>query len=94
MLRKLIQAGAIVALFTSPVLAQDTSASQGSSFGIPLNYKRPPTQDEIDRQKAEEQAYDKAVQKIPDKKSSADPWGTIRPAAPASSTASKTKQQQ
>jgi hypothetical protein len=93
MLRKLIQAGAIVALFAGPVVAQDTPGSR-DTFGVPLNYKRPPTQDELDKQKAEEQAYDKAIQKIPDKKSSADPWGTIRPTTPASSTASKTKQPQ
>jgi hypothetical protein len=89
MLRKLIQASAIAALLTGPAFAQDKDKA-----GVPLNYKPPPTADELEKQKAAEEAYDKAVQKIPDKKSSADPWGTIRPTTPTSSAASKTKQPQ
>jgi hypothetical protein len=85
MLRKLIQALAIMALFAGTASAQDKA-------GIPLNYKPPPTQDDIERQKAADKAYDAAVQKIPDKKPPADPWGTIRPASPTP-TASKSKQQ-
>ena len=40
----------------------------------------PSTQEQIDRQRAADKAYDAAMHKIPDKKSSADPWGDVRPA--------------
>jgi len=83
MLRRLIWAGALVAFFAGGAAVQ--------AQGIPVNPKRPPTQEEIERQKATDQAYDAAVKKIPDKKSSADPWGIVRPSAP---TASKNKPQQ
>jgi hypothetical protein len=76
--RNLVRACAIVALLTAPASAQAPS--------IPLNPKTPPTQEEIDRQKAVDQAYDAAIKKIPDKKSSADPWGNIRPTSPAPKT--------
>ena len=83
MLRKLIRAGAIVAIFVGPAAAQD-------SFGIPVNPKPPPSVQEIEKQKVRDRDYDAAMKKIPDKNSSADPWGNIRPAAP---TPSKNKQQ-
>jgi len=51
---------------------------------------KPLTQEEIEKQKAADRAYEAAVNKIPDKKSSADPWGNIRQPSP---TASKNKAQ-
>jgi len=83
MLRRLIQTGAILAVFSG-------SASAQSSLGVPLKSEQPPTQEEIDKQKAADRAYEAAVNKIPDKKSSSDPWGTIRQPSP---TASKNKAQ-
>jgi hypothetical protein len=44
--------------------------------------KRPLTQDEIDRQKALDNAYKAATNKIPDQKNT-DPWGNVRTSAPA-----------
>jgi hypothetical protein len=41
--------------------------------------KPPPTEEEIAKQKAIDDAYKSATQKIPDKKSAADPWATVRP---------------
>jgi len=84
MLRILLQAGAIIAFFTGPAFAQNPSLS------VPLNPKTPTTQEEIDKQKAADRAYEAAMRKIPDKKSSVDPWGNIRPSSPA---AAKNKQQ-
>ena len=85
MQRKLIQAGVIVALLTGAASAQD------SHLSIPVNPgKPPPTQEEIEKQKAADRAYNTAIQKIPEKKSSVDPWGNIRPSSPS---ASKNKQQ-
>jgi hypothetical protein len=95
MLRKFIQGGAILALFAGPSFAQVPQAPQGaqpnqSSLGIPLSTEKALTQEEIDRRKANDRAYDAAMRKIPDKKPPADPWGSIRPGSP---TAAKNKQQ-
>jgi len=102
MLRKLLPALAIVALTSGFALAQPVTqsstqsssspspASESTTVGIPLNPQRPLTQEEIDKQRAADRAYNAAIQKIPDKKPSGDPWGNIRP---SSSTAAKTKQQ-
>jgi hypothetical protein len=89
MLRKLIPAAAIVALFTVPTAAQVNQTPSQSNLSIPLNQKPPPTAEQIERQKARDRDYDAAMKKIPDKKASGDPWGDIRP---AKSTTAKTKQ--
>ena len=83
MLRKLMQAAAIIALLTGTASAQIPMKLplQGAS-------KRPLTPEEIEKQKALDKAYKSATQKIPDKKA-VDPWGNVRP-DPA--TASKNKQ--
>ncbi|MDR3419652.1 MAG: hypothetical protein P4L80_00130 [Xanthobacteraceae bacterium] len=84
MLRRLIQAGAMVALLTGPAFAQAPQSSQ-SSLSVPLKTERPLTQEEIDKQKAADRAYEAAINKIPDKKSSSDPWGNIRQPSPTAS---------
>jgi hypothetical protein len=89
MLRKLIQVGAIVAMCTGPAAAQQP-ASAPSNLSIPLNRKAPPTAEEIEKQKASDRAYNAAMQKIPDKKQSSDPWAAIRP---NNSPAAKNRQQ-
>ncbi len=83
MLRKLIRAGVIVVMLAGPATAQD-------SFGIPVNPKRPPSGQEIERRKATDRDYDAAMKKIPDKNTSKDPWAVVRPNA---SQTSKDKQQ-
>jgi hypothetical protein len=93
MQRKFIAAAILASIvFTAPALAQSAGSDTSSqtSVGIPLKYDVPPTPDEIDKRRANDRAYQAAIQKIPDKKGSADPWGTIRPPAPTS----KNKQQQ
>ncbi len=80
MQRKIIQACVIVTFLTGPAFAQN------SSLSVPVNPpKPPPTQEEIEKQKAADRAYNAAIQKIPDKKSSVDPWGNIRPSSPSPS---------
>jgi hypothetical protein len=60
--------------------AQSNSDAQ-SPLGMPFEPKAsPPTQEQIERQRATDQAYEAAIQELPDKKSSADPWGDVRPA--------------
>ena len=78
MVWKLIQAGAIIAGLSGAASAQ----VMFSPFKAQEN-KRGPTQDEIDRQRAVDQAYKSATQKIPDKKID-DPWATVRPTPPVS----------
>jgi hypothetical protein len=42
--------------------------------------------------KADEKAYNSALQRIPDSKEKYDPWGVARPAEPAKEPAGKSKQ--
>jgi len=80
MLRRLVCAGAIVLLITGVAGAQSNSDAQ-SPLSVPFKSKAPPpSQEQIERQKAADKAYEAAIHKIPDKKSSADPWGDVRPA--------------
>jgi hypothetical protein len=89
MLRKLVCANAIIFLITGAASAQSNSDAQ-SPLSMPFKPKAPPpTQEQIERQKAADKAYDAAIHKIPDKKSSADPWSDVRPA----SAATKNRQQ-
>ena len=80
-LRKFVYAGAILALWAPAASAQGVGVTpQGMSFSPfkPMD-KPPPTQEEINRQKAIDDAYKSASKKIPDKKVN-DPWATVRPA--------------
>ena len=54
--------------------------------------KRPLTQDEIDKQRALDNAYKAATNKIPEQKSN-DPWGGVRTNAPAPAAKKKTTTQ-
>ena len=78
MVWKLIQAGAIIACLSGAASAQ----VMFSPFKAQEN-KRPPTQEEIDRQRALDNAYKSATTKIPEKKVD-DPWATVRPTPPVS----------
>jgi hypothetical protein len=75
MLRKLIVAGATLALLTGTAYAQTGFPMPSMSLG---KDKPPPTQEEIDRQKAIDNAYNSATKKIPEKQGAADPWGSVR----------------
>jgi hypothetical protein len=81
MRRTLIKAAAIIMLLTGP------AAAQFPMPGISLQGedKPKPTPEEIERQKALDNAYKSATKKIPDKNPAADPWGNIRQAPAASS---------
>jgi hypothetical protein len=80
MLRRLVCAGATILLITGAAVAQSDSDAS-SPLNVPFKPKAsPPTQDQIERQKAADKAYEATLHKLPDKKSSADPWGDIRPA--------------
>ncbi len=74
MRRKLLLAGAALALLIGAASAQ--MPMPGMSLG---RDKPARTEQELAKQKAIDEAYKSATQKIPDKKSAADPWATVRP---------------
>jgi len=74
-IRRLLHSAALLALLSG------AAAAQGFPMTMPLQQdKPPPTQDEVDRQRALDSAYKSATSKIPDKKA-ADPWAAVRPSA-------------
>jgi hypothetical protein len=66
-------AATIVMLLAGTALAQ--SMRPGVNF---MNDKPPPSKEEKERQKAVDDAYKSAIEKLPDKRKSADPWESIR----------------
>lgn len=74
MQRKLLLAGVALALLTGAASAQ--MPMPGISLG---HDKPPPTEEQIAKQKAIDEAYKSANQKIPDKKIVNDPWAAVRP---------------
>jgi hypothetical protein len=54
--------------------------------------KRPLTSEELEKQKAIDEAYRASIKKIPDQKPSADPWGNVRANEPATGTQTKASQ--
>jgi hypothetical protein len=83
-LGKIVRAGAIIALLTGAASAQMPMP------GINLSPDRQMTPEEKEKQKVIENAYKSAIEKIPDKKPPADPWGAVRSTTPSS----KPKQEQ
>jgi hypothetical protein len=93
MLRKFIQAGAIVVLLTGDATCQPGGTGNTPSDGMNMNVmpdtRRRLTPDEARREQEIENQYRETVNsKIPDKKATNDPWGNMRSApAPTTSTA-------
>ena len=90
MLRKLMQAGAIIVVLTGDAYCQVGGTSNSSSESIPMNMlpdtRRHLTPEEAQREREIEAQYNRTVNdKIPDKKSSNDPWGNVRSAPSAAS---------
>lgn len=67
---------ALLAVLTAPALAQTPSMNL-----LPDFQTKTPEEKEADAVK--ERAYRDSLRKIPDAKSSSDPWGTVRGAEPA-----------
>jgi hypothetical protein len=78
MLRKIVHAGAIIALLTGAASAQMPMP------GINLSPDRQMTPEEKEKQRVIENAYKSAIEKIPDKKPPTDPWGAVRSTTPSS----------
>jgi hypothetical protein len=71
--RCLVVAGVIVISFSADALAQL------SMPGMNLDRERPRlSREEQEKRKAVDEAYQSAINKLPDKKKPADPWGDMR----------------
>ena len=90
---KILSAAAVIVLLTAPAYAQTPNINL-----IPeLQTKSP---EEKEAEAAREKAYKESLRKIPDAKSTSDPWGTVRsneapkaaaaPAKPKAKTGSST----
>ena len=93
MLHKLIQACALVLLFTDAAYAQMTDSGNRSGGGMNMNMmpgsSRRPSPEQAQREQEIEREYRETVNsKIPDKKGSNDPWGKVRPNPASTSAAS------
>ena len=74
MLRRLLPAAALLVLSTAAAFAQLPMP------GMTLrDQPKELTPQERAKQKAIDDAYKAATRKIPDKKTTADPWGSVRP---------------
>ena len=87
MLRKLIQAAAILALVTAPAAAQMAISPFKAQ-------ERKLTPDELKEKQQRDKDYKAAMDKIPDKKVTVDPWGDVRPAPQATAKQSTAKNKQ
>jgi hypothetical protein len=97
MLRTLLRAAALTVLLSGAANAQFNSSDGNTAGGgsIPmnmLNTRRHLTPEEAQREREIESRYNETVsEKIPDKKSSNDPWGGMRSGAAAASTTKQRK---
>jgi hypothetical protein len=79
---RLFIAAAIAALLAGPAYAQ--MATPNINLIPELASKTP---EEKEQEAAQQKAYKESLRKIPDAKASSDPWGAVRSAEPAKSTA-------
>ena len=82
MLRNLIPAAAILAFVAGPVLVAGPASAQVALSPFKEQDKRL-TPDELKAKQDRERDYKAAMDKIPDKKVTVDPWGDVRPAPQA-----------
>jgi hypothetical protein len=84
---RIFRAAVLVALlagFSAPALAQTPNINLMPEF-----QSKTPEEKEIDAQR--EKAYRESLRKIPDAKTSNDPWGTVRTAEPPKPAPAKAK---
>jgi hypothetical protein len=79
---------ALAAAAAALTLSSATALAQVPMPGVHLGGdKAPPSAQELERRRAIDKAYKAATEKIPEKKTAADPWGGIRPAPGANASA-------
>ena len=91
-LRILACAGATLFLLAATASAQGVTVGDGGLGFSPFKQqdKRPPTQDEIEKQQKLDDAYKAATNKIPDQKTN-DPWAVVRPSSSTPAPKKKTQ---
>ena len=91
-LRILACAGATLFLLTAAASAQGVTLGDGGLGISPFKQqdKRPPTQEEIEKQQKLDDAYKAATNKIPDQKAN-DPWAVVRPSSSTPAPKKKTQ---
>jgi hypothetical protein len=57
------------------LLAAQPAAAQVNLLGT---MEKPVTSEDVERKKAQEQAYRESLKKIPEQKAANDPWGDVR----------------
>ncbi len=73
---RILGAGAVIALLIGPAYAQIETPHINLLADQPTK-----TQEDLDKEAAQQKAYKDSLRKIPDAKVSADPWGNVRSAA-------------
>jgi hypothetical protein len=81
----------LAGLAAMAVFGATSTSAQTLGTGIPLNQQDAKTQEQIEKQKAIEEAYKATLRKIPDAKQSNDPWGGVREAETSKTTQAKAK---
>jgi hypothetical protein len=84
----------VVGLASLAALAPFTvtpASSQALGTAIPLNQQDAKSPEQIEKQKAIEEAYKATLKKIPDAKQSNDPWGGVRGTEAPKTTQAKAK---
>ncbi|MDI4233201.1 hypothetical protein AAFX91_24430 [Bradyrhizobium sp. 31Argb] len=83
---RILGAIAVAALLATPAYAQISTPHINLLGDGPTK-----TPDEIEQDQIRDKAYRESLKKIPDAKTSSDPWGTVRSDAPKAATPAKPK---
>jgi hypothetical protein len=68
---RMFRLAAVLVLLTGPALAQSPHINL-------LSDQPSKTPEQIEQEEAQQKAYKESLKKIPDAKTSSDPWGTVR----------------
>ena len=80
---RVLRAAALLALLTAPALIRPAYAQAPQIILMPELPTK--TQEEKDADEVRDKAYRESLKKIPDAKTSADPWGNVRSDPPKAS---------
>ncbi|MGY3609682.1 hypothetical protein [Bradyrhizobium sp. Leo121] len=83
---RILGAIAVVAMLATPAYAQISTPHINLLSDGPTK-----TPDEIEQDQVRDKAYRESLKKIPDAKTSSDPWGNVRSEAPKAATPAKPK---
>ena len=70
---RIFAVAAVVAVLTGPAYAQSEGPHVNLLADVPSK-----TQEELDAEAARDKAYKESLRKIPNAKTSSDPWGNVR----------------